>query len=194
VSTLSPRQIYDELRAVGYSDAAAVVQTAIALAESGGDDTNLGDVGLETAQWGPSFGLYQIRTLKGETGSGSDRDVSWLAASDLNQAHGAYDISKHGTDFTPWSTYTSGAYSKFLPDARAAAAGAGAGVLAAAPGQVGPDWAPWNWGSSLDAATARARDIALLGLFVVLGLALVGLGVSRALRGRSAGAGEGGSP
>jgi hypothetical protein len=189
MSTLSPRQIFDQLRAVGYTDAAAIVQTAIALAESGGDDTNLGDVNLETATWGPSYGTYQIRTLKAETGSGSDRDVSWLAASDLNQAHGAYDISKHGTDFTPWSTYTSGAYSKFLPDARAAAA-AGGGVLASAPGQVGPDWAPWNWGSTLDATTARARDIALLGLFVVLGLALLGLGVSRALRGR----GGGGSP
>jgi lysozyme-like protein len=189
VTHRSPSQIYADLRVAGYSAAAAVVQTAIAEAESGGDDTARGDLGIQTGTWGPSFGLYQIRTLKADTGRGGDRDIAWLAQSDANQAKAAYDISQHGANFSPWTTYTRGTYTKFLPDARAAAGAAprSSTTPTATPAQVGPDWAPWNWGSTLDAATANARSTALVGLFVVLGLALLGLGLTRALRDQSGG-------
>lgn len=170
--------IYDELTAAGYTPAAAVVQTAIALAESGGDDAALGDVGLENATWGPSYGLFQVRTLKNATGTGTDRDVSWLSAGDANQAKAAYDISAHGTNFAPWSTYTNGAYQKFLPQAQAAAASAGDTTTAVLTGIA----APSGLSGLLDSATSNLRTGLIAGLFIVLGLGLLGAGLYRAVR------------
>lgn len=165
-------QIYAANRAAGFSVANAIVLTAIALAESGGDDTALGDVGLENNTWGASYGLYQVRTLKAQTGTGQTRDISWLAASDANQAAAAFQISRGGQDFSPWTTYTSGRYQQFLGQAQAAAQAspsAAAATLAAAPGM----------GSSSTAS--GVRDIAVQAVFVILGVGLVGYGVYRAV-------------
>ncbi len=199
MATLTAADIYDQLREAGYSPGAAVVQAAIALAESGGDDTARGDLALQDSTWGPSFGLFQIRTLKGQTGTGRVRDISWLAAGDDNQARAAYDISRHGTDFSAWTTYTRGTYLRYLDTARAAAVDAGAtsgptpspGTTPAGLGGAS-DWAPWNWGRLLDTATGNARSTALLGLFVVLGLGLLGLGLYRAVRQRKSDGSGGG--
>lgn len=201
----SPSEIYQDLIQVGYSPAAAVVQLAIDLAESGGDDTAVGDVSLENNVWGPSYGFGQVRTVKADTGRGGDRDINWLAASDINQAKAEYDISGGGHNFAPWTTYTSGAYQKFLGQAQSAAAGAGAaggtatltGATSSAPfGTWGPPWLPWNWAADLGNAAAGqaadatqaavgeglagARSIAIEAAFVGLGIALVGFGLARA--------------
>src|SRR5262245_26484467 len=95
---------------------------AVGTAESGLDDTTIGDVALETNTWGPSFGMFQIRTLKADTGLGTDRDINALAASDAAQARAAYDISRHGTDFSAWTDYVNGAYQQYLGQAAAAGA------------------------------------------------------------------------
>jgi hypothetical protein len=193
VTTRSPGEIFADLTAAGFGAAQAVVMTAISLAESGGDDTNLGDQNLEDGTWGPSFGLFQVRTLKNQTGSGQDRDVSFLAASDANQAHAAYDISGRGTNFGPWTTFTNGAYRQFLARAQAAADAAGpAGAGPTSPaadtgvsgGLGGPWWLPWNLpGAALNAAGGAAlsgtRFIVLEGVFVVLGLGLLAGGLTR---------------
>lgn len=189
----SASDIYASLRGAGFGSAQAVVMTAVALAESGGSDTSLGDVGLENSTWGPSYGLFQVRTLKAQTGSGTDRDVSWLAASDANQAKAAYDISKQGSDFTPWTTYTRGTYQQFLGQAQAAAAtstaaGGGGAALTGATGPFptwGPGWLPWNLPSdagnaAYNAALGGARSIVIQALAVTLGLGLVGVGLVRA--------------
>src|SRR4051812_4551976 len=110
----TPSDVYADLVARGFTPAQAVTMTAIAGAESGYDDANLGDVRLEDNTWGPSYGLYQIRTLKAQTNTGQDRDINWLAASDTNQATAAWDISQHGRDFSPWTTFTRGTYQQFL--------------------------------------------------------------------------------
>lgn len=116
----TPAQVYRDLTAAGFTPQAATTLTAIAGAESGYNDTAVGDVSLEDNMWGPSVGLYQIRTLKAQTGTGSDRDISRLTGNDQAQAAAAYDISHQGTDFSPWTTYTSGAYRQFLNGAQAA--------------------------------------------------------------------------
>jgi hypothetical protein len=178
-------EIYADLRAAGFSAPRAVVMTAIALAESGGDDTAIGDVGLENATWGPSFGLFQIRTLKGDTGRGTDRDITALR-SDQAQARAAYDISSGGTVLSPWTTYNNGAYQQFLGQAQAAANGAMVATTDAtgpAP-TIGPSWLPWNLPSdAINAATAGTlggiRTIVLEGLVVVFGVGLVGFGLAR---------------
>jgi hypothetical protein len=193
VAKRSASEIFADARAAGFGVAQATIMTAIALAESGGDDTNLGDQNLEDGTWGPSFGLFQVRTLKAQTGSGQDRDVSWLAASDANQAAAAFDISGHGANFSPWTTYTRGTYQQFLPQAQAAAAAAGGpgGATPATPagggssgGLGGPWWLPWNLpGAAADAVAGSAlsgtRFIVLEGVFAVLGLGLLGAGLAR---------------
>lgn len=93
------------------------------MAESSGDPGSTGDVSLQDSTWGPSLGLWQIRSIKAESGTGSIRDGSQLYDPGYN-AHSAYILFK-GQGFKPWTTYTNGAYKKFLDAARAAATGAG---------------------------------------------------------------------
>jgi len=176
----TPAEVYGDLVGAGFSPAQATTMTAIAGAESGYDDTSLGDVNLETNTWGPSYGLFQVRTVKQQTGSGSDRDIRALAASDAAQARAAYDISHAGTDFTPWSVYTSGKYQAFVP-AAAAASSSSTGAAPKPFPTLGPAWLPWNLPSDLGNAAADklsqtlggVRAIAIEGMFVVLGLGLL---------------------
>jgi len=184
VSKRTPGQVYATLTQAGFSPPQATVMTAIAGAESGYDPANLGDVRLEDSTWGPSFGLFQVRTSKAQTGTGGDRDITRLASSDLEQARAAYEISGHGTNFTPWSVYNSGRYQTFLPAAQQAAGDGGAFPT------FGPDWLPWNWGADagnavsggVDQAVTGVRNLGVQVVFVVLGVALLGGGVAVALR------------
>lgn len=176
----TPSQVYASLIAAGFDPAGAATMTAIAGAESGYDTTALGDVNLQSNVWGPSYGLFQVRTVKPDTGRGTARDVTLLSTGDAAQAKAAYQISQGGRDFSPWSVYTSGRYQSFLPAARAVADTGGAGGGGPFP-TWGPDWLPWNWPSAAANATAAnalggARSIAVEAVFVVLGLALVGAG------------------
>lgn len=77
--------------------------SAIAMAESGGDDMafNAND------PHGGSFGVLQINGIHTAA-----RDCLGNAALSFNMAYG---ISRKGTDFKPWSTYTSGRYKEFMP-------------------------------------------------------------------------------
>lgn len=178
--------IYAALIGAGYAPPAAVIQTAVDLAESGGDDTAVGDINLETAQWGPSVGVSQIRTLRAQTGTGSDRDIARLMGNLTAQSQASYDISNRGTDFTPWSTFDSGAYQRYLGQAQAAAAAVGTAGTAATttglsiplPWEL-PQWVGGQLGqlSQAQAATVGgARSILLESVGVVAGLALVLVG------------------
>lgn len=180
----TPAQVYSTALAAGFSPDQAVILTAIAGAESGYRNDALGDTALQDLTWGPSFGLFQIRTLRAQTGGGGPRDISSLAGSDLAQAQAAYVISRQGTDWSPWSVYRTGRYEAFLPSARTAA---GQAPTAADPPLPGPWWLPWNlpWaageaaGDTAAAALSGVRSIALEGVALVLGLGLVGVGVWR---------------
>jgi len=114
MTNLNEAQIYQDALKVGFNDAQAKIMAAIAMAESGGNPNAVGDVALENATWGPSVGLTQVRTLKKQTGTGGDRDINKVLGDPIANLKAAYDISSHGTTFTPWSTYTSGAYKKYL--------------------------------------------------------------------------------
>jgi hypothetical protein len=180
---LTPDQLYALNLQAGFSPAQAVIMTAIDEAESGGDDRNLGDLNLQTSEWGPSYGFPQIRTLKQETGTGTDRDIRYLSASDLNQARAAYNISSHGRDFSPWTTFTDGKYQKFMT--QASAAGGAALPVDSGSGPFptwGPSWLPWNIpGAIANAkyaqAVSGANVIAMEALFAALGVGLVILGL-----------------
>src|SRR4051812_44178395 len=75
---LTASQIYPLLLQGGFSPKDPTVRTAIAQAESAGNLGAVGDVRLQNGTWGPSVGLFQIRTLKAETGTGTDRDIEHL--------------------------------------------------------------------------------------------------------------------
>lgn len=172
VAKRTPGQVYATLRQAGFDPAAATVMTAISGAESGYDPSELGDTNLEDATWGPSYGLFQVRTVKGQTGSGGDRDITRLAASDLNQAKAAYDISGGGTDFTPWSVFETGKYQPFLPAAQQIAATAGDN-----PAPAGSDLG--GLGSTV---LGGVRNTGLQIAAVIFGLALLGAGLVAVVR------------
>lgn len=169
----SASEIYATARAAGLSVAQAITATAIALAESSGDDRAVGDVGLQTGTWGPSVGLWQVRTLRAATGTGGVRDITWLTGDPTHQAAAMVAISGQGTDWSPWSVYTSGAYQQYLGQARAAAAG-DTGVAAVVPTAAGA-----GGGSASDAVVDQVVEGAktLLIKLTAAGFGLVLLGV-----------------
>jgi hypothetical protein len=92
-----------ELRAlaasVGFPD--PILAAAIAMAESGGNPFAVGDSGT-------SFGLWQIHAP-----AHPEFDTTQLMNAAYN-AHAALLISKSGADWSPWTTYNSGAYKAFM--------------------------------------------------------------------------------
>lgn len=176
MTTLSPVDIYRAARAAGFDAVSAVRATAIALAESGGRADARGDIGLQTSTWGPSVGLMQVRTLKAETGKGTARDITRLSDPVQNMA-AAYEISSAGKDWTPWSTYKNGRWTRYLATAQKAAASAPAGTVAG-----GATVETAGWSVDPGGIADKVLGWATKSLAVGLGLALVGAGVIRATR------------
>lgn len=187
----SPSDLFAAARAAGLTVPEAVISTAIALSESNGDDADIGDASLETGDWGPSVGAWQIRTLKSETGSGKDRDITALQGNLARQAQAMADISSGGTYWQPWTDYNTGKYRDYLGAAQTAAGGTvsqpqGGGIVAA---PAGNPLDPFGVGGlvsgalndALNAAVAPARNLLLKLSVVVLGLGLVGFGIARAV-------------
>lgn len=118
--TLSAEQIAGYASSAGLSGEPLAISVAIALAESGGRTDAVGDRSLTTVVWGPSVGLWQIRSFNAQRGTGKTRDET----ANLDPAHNAramVELSENGTNWRPWSVYTSGRYRAFLGQARMAA-------------------------------------------------------------------------
>jgi len=118
---LAPERIYAYGRRAGFSHSEAVTATAIALAESGGHprahNPNPPD---------DSYCLMQINML-GPLGPERRATYHLRSNTDLYDPatcmRVAYGISAGGSNWQPWTTYTSGAYREHL--ARAYQAGRG---------------------------------------------------------------------
>lgn len=115
--SLTPIEVGRYCQQAQFSGSSIVMAIAIAGAESNWNPAAIGDVALENATWGPSIGMWQVRTLKAETNTSQIRDVNWLSNNPLHQAQAAYVISSGGTNWTPWSTYTNGAYKRYFQQA-----------------------------------------------------------------------------
>ena len=98
MATLTASQIYTLLLQGGFDPQQARMMTAIAQAESARNPGAVGDVALQNGTWGPSVGLFQIRTLKAETGTGSDRDIQRLMNNPAEQVKAALNISGGGSN------------------------------------------------------------------------------------------------
>jgi cell wall-associated NlpC family hydrolase len=130
VTKLSLQQVAQYAKQAGFTGDALTIAVAVSCAENGSHDTvELGDLNLETAKWGPSVGLWQIRSLIADYGTGRTRDEAHLT-DPLFNARSAYSISSGGRDWSPWSTYKSGAYKQFLSDAADAAGTSTVGTAA----------------------------------------------------------------
>jgi len=108
--SLTLAQLQQLAASVGFPDPA--LAAAVAMAESGGNPCAQGDPNIGSSGYlctGPngtskSMGLWQVDT---------DYNQQFDAASLLNptyNAQAAYEISKHGTNWNPWTTYRTGAY------------------------------------------------------------------------------------
>lgn len=84
---------------VGFPD--SNVAAAVALAESGGDPNAIGDDGR-------SIGLWQIFVLAHPQYSAEEM------FDPIANARAAFEISQHGKNWRPWTTYRNGAYRKHL--------------------------------------------------------------------------------
>ena len=105
----------------GFTGTGLITAVAIAIAESSLNANATGDVDLQTDKWGPSVGLWQIRTLKpAYLYMEPVRNIATLY-NPLENAKAAFQISKGGSNFGPWSTYVNNTYRKFTDAVTAAA-------------------------------------------------------------------------
>lgn len=128
----SRESLMKALYAQGFRGNALKTAFAVALAESGGRPGAIGDEHLTSKKWGPSYGIFQIRSLKnwknydGKGSSDPYRDGSRLRDPQYN-IEAAWIKSKHGKNWKGWSAYTNGAFTKFLDDADRVSQKAGIG-------------------------------------------------------------------
>lgn len=119
MATLTIEQVARVALDSGWTGEAAAIATAIGMAESGGRTDARGDTTITNATWGPSIGIWQIRSLNSQKGTGGERDEIANLDPRTNGRH-AFAISGGGTNWRPWSVYTNGRYRSFLPQARLA--------------------------------------------------------------------------
>jgi hypothetical protein len=119
---VTPTEVHALAVAAGLTHDSAVIATAIAWAESGLRPDAVGDRALVDNVWGPSIGLWQIRSLHVHTGTAGDRDANRLLDPAFN-ARSMATISAGGTDWSPWSVWKNGRYRDHLEAVRAAVEG-----------------------------------------------------------------------
>lgn len=119
MSRLSPEQIAQHARAAGFEGQGLTIAIAVALAESSGDAR-----AHNARPPDDSYGLWQINML-GALGPERRRQYGLDSNRELFDprvnAEVANALSDDGKSWTPWSTYTNGAYRKYLDVAREAA-------------------------------------------------------------------------
>jgi Lysozyme like domain len=139
----------------GGSPSTANTAASIALAESGGNVSSAGDVGLGGS--GPtSFGLWQIHTP-----AHPQYSASKLSTDPLYNARAAVAVSGDGTDFQPWTTYNTGAYRQFVGQSASVPAGTRAAKAKPTHWTPGPSERTAIASAQLGAAQAHRRVTAL---------------------------------
>ncbi|ONI90305.1 lytic transglycosylase [Saccharothrix sp. ALI-22-I] len=116
MTTLSPERIARYAHDAGFRGQDLTIAVAVALAESGGDTR-----AHNATPPDDSYGLWQINML-GSLGPARRREFGLESNRELfdpvENARAANKISGDGRSWTPWTTYTSGAYRRYLDEAR----------------------------------------------------------------------------
>ncbi|SES27929.1 Excreted virulence factor EspC, type VII ESX diderm [Lentzea xinjiangensis] len=156
MSRLSPEQIAQHARAAGFHGQGLTIAVAVALAESNGDPRAHNNKPPDD-----SYGLWQINML-GAMGPERRRQYGLDSNRELFDprvnAEVANSLSGDGRSWTPWTTYTSGAYRKYLDVARRAARGTTGGTPPRRAGSGGDGFAVDP--AALDRYARRGKDIA----------------------------------
>lgn len=115
---LSDAQIAGAAKAAGFSGSNLAKAVAIALSESSGNAEAHNAVPPDN-----SYGLWQIN-MQGSMGPARRKQFGLKSNNDLfdpvTNAKAAYAIAGGGKNFRPWSTYTSGAYLRYMSRANKA--------------------------------------------------------------------------
>jgi hypothetical protein len=167
----------------GFAEAQLPTVIAIAMAESGGVPTKHNSVPPDD-----SYGLMQINMI-GALGPARRRTFGISSNAQLfdpeTNMRAAYIVSSHGTNFSPWSTYTTTdpkvSYKRFLAEASgphsvAAAGQPGAVVTQAAAdvsGATGISAAANALGSTITKIGSNIAMVLLIVLFLAIGIMLI---------------------
>ncbi|HEX6351952.1 transglycosylase SLT domain-containing protein [Actinophytocola sp.] len=116
---LSDQEIARLAADAGFSGQDLETAVAVALAESRGDSDAVGDVNIQTDVYGPSIGLWQIRSVNPGHANRFEQQhhneaTNYDPATNARNAHAIFE--RRG--WRPWSTYTRGNYRQFLDRAR----------------------------------------------------------------------------
>jgi murein DD-endopeptidase MepM/ murein hydrolase activator NlpD len=115
------------LYSAGFRGDALKTAFAVAMAESGGRINAIGDEDLVTKKWGPSYGPFQIRSLRNwKAYEDPWRNAVALRDPKFNIA-AAFEKSKGGKNWKPWSAYNNGSFLKWMDDANRVATSSGIG-------------------------------------------------------------------
>jgi lysozyme-like protein len=101
-ASLDEARIAELARASGFPESTIAKAVDVARCESGFRARALGDGHLVDLTWGPSIGVWQIRSRHADFGTGRPRDASRLIDPAFN-ARAAYAISAGGTDWSAWT-------------------------------------------------------------------------------------------
>jgi len=111
----------------GFRGEALIKAVAIAQGESGWDPRAHNPVGPDN-----SYGLWQVNMI-GNLGPDRRRRYGLTSNEQLFDpsvnARAAFDISGGGSNFRPWSVFTSGSYNQYMDEARAGAQAIGVGDM-----------------------------------------------------------------
>lgn len=122
MTLLTQKQVTDLCESVGFTKAEARIAGAIAMVESAAVRENkpyanteeVGDEALANSTWGFSYGLFQVRSLRKDTGTGRTRDSTRLKDATFNCRSALTIMRSAGWD--QWSTYNTGQYKAYLQD------------------------------------------------------------------------------
>lgn len=106
-------QIASYAYAAGFRGNSLTTAIAICLAESGGNTTAVNHNTNGTTD----YGLWQINSVH------SQYNGTLLLSNPAYNAQAAWELSSHGINWQPWTTFNTGAYKKFLSQAQAAIGG-----------------------------------------------------------------------
>jgi hypothetical protein len=125
VSTLSEREIAQYAYAAGFRGERLAQAVAIAIAESNGKTDLRGDTDRVDAKWGPSVGLWQIRSLQPAQRDNYPHEYPLREPrgnlDPLTNARHAYTISQGGREWELWASYGGARYREVMDRAKAAA-------------------------------------------------------------------------
>lgn len=122
VNLLTQEQVRLLCLDVGFNEKNAKIASAIAMCESAyakdgksyADADAIGDQALANDVWGYSYGLFQVRSLRAQAGTGEYRDETRLLKPRFNAKSARKIFFNQG--WRAWSVYQSGAYKAYLQD------------------------------------------------------------------------------